>query len=190
MLVWDYCCNTSEFAGQSPPTWGEQGVRPPVPRGRARGGTDPAGHAGRAVAGRRDGHTGLLYTGRVGTQVADGGLPWRYDASGGVAVVSPAKETREFDGVTYVLERGIRTDFALVHAWQGDRHGNLMYRHAAANFNPECASAGRITIAEVEHLVEPGEIDPATVHTPGVFVHRVVHVPNPAKKIERETVRQ
>lgn len=126
----------------------------------------------------------------VGTQVADGGLPWRYDASGGVAVVSPAKETREFDGVTYVLERGIRTDFALVHAWQGDRHGNLMYRHAAANFNPECASAGRITIAEVEHLVEPGEIDPATVHTPGVFVHRVVHVPNPAKKIERETVRQ
>ncbi|CNW50318.1 succinyl-CoA:3-ketoacid-coenzyme A transferase subunit alpha [Mycobacterium tuberculosis] len=77
-----------------------------------------------------------------------------------------------------------------MHAWQGDRHGNLMYRHAAANFNPECASAGRITIAEVEHLVEPGEIDPATVHTPGVFVHRVVHVPNPAKKIERETVRQ
>lgn len=72
----------------------------------------------------------------------------------------------------------------------GDRHGNLMYRHAAANFNPECASAGRITIAEVEHLVEPGEIDPATVHTPGVFVHRVVHVPNPAKKIERETVWQ
>lgn len=70
------------------------------------------------------------------------------------------------------------------------RAGGMGYRHAAANFNPECASAGRITIAEVEHLVEPGEIDPATVHTPGVFVHRVVHVPNPAKKIERETVRQ
>ena len=125
----------------------------------------------------------------VGTQIADGGLPWRYDASGEVAVMSPPKETREFDGVTYVLERAIRTDFALVHAWKGDRHGNLVYRYAAANFNPECAPAGRITIAEVEHLVEPGEIDPATVHTPGVFVQRVVHVPNPTKRIEKETVR-
>jgi 3-oxoacid CoA-transferase subunit A len=126
----------------------------------------------------------------VGTQIANGGLPWRYDASGTVAVVSPAKETREFDGVTYVLERAIRTDFALVHAWKGDRHGNLVYRESAANFNPECAGAGRITIAEVEHLVEPGEIDPATVHTPGVFVQRVVHVPNPQKRIEKETVQQ
>lgn len=126
----------------------------------------------------------------VGTQVADGGLPWRYDGAGGVAVASPPKETREFDGRTYVLERAIRTDFALVHAWKGDRHGNLVYRAAAANFNPDCAAAGRITIAEVEHLVEPGEIDPAQVHTPGVHVHRVVHVPNPIKRIERETVRQ
>src|SRR5246127_2893161 len=117
----------------------------------------------------------------VGTQIADGGLPWRYDASGEVSVTSPPKETREFDGVTYVLERAIRTDFALVHAWKGDRHGNLVYRYAAGNFNPECAPAGRITIAEVEHLVEPGEIDPAAVHTPGVYVQRVVHVPNPAK---------
>lgn len=125
----------------------------------------------------------------VGTQVADGGLPWRYDASGAVAVVSPVKETREFDGVSYVLERAIRTDFALVQAWKGDRHGNLVYRAAAANFNPECAAAGRITIAEVEHLVAPGEIDPAAVHTPGVFVRRVVHVPSPTKLIERETVR-
>jgi 3-oxoacid CoA-transferase subunit A len=126
----------------------------------------------------------------VGTQVADGGLPWRYDGAGGVAVASPPKETREFDGRTYVLERAIRTDFALVHAWKGDRHGNLVYREAAANFNPDCAAAGRTTIAEVEHLVEPGEIDPAQVHTPGVHVHRVVHVPNPIKRIERETVRQ
>ncbi|NDJ90789.1 CoA transferase subunit A [Mycolicibacter kumamotonensis] len=126
----------------------------------------------------------------VGTQVADGGLPWRYDGAGGVAVASPPKETREFDGRTYVLERAIRTDFALVHAWKGDRHGNLVYRAAAANFNPDCAAAGRITIAEVEHLVEPGEIDPAQVHTPGVHVHRVVHIPNPIKRIERETVRQ
>ena len=103
----------------------------------------------------------------VGTQVADGGLPWRYDATGQVAVVSPAKETREFDGVTYVLERAIRTDFALVHAWKGDRHGNLVYHETAANFNPDCAGAGRITIAEVEHLVEPGEIDPADGAHPG-----------------------
>ncbi len=126
----------------------------------------------------------------VGTEVANGGLPWRYDPSGAVAVVSPPKETREFDGVTYVLERAIRTDFALVHAWKGDRHGNLVYREAAGNFNADCAGAGGITIAEVEHLVEPGEIDPAAVHTPGVFVQRVVHVPNPAKLIEKETVRQ
>lgn len=126
----------------------------------------------------------------VGTQVADGGLPWRYDGDGGVAVASPKKETRDFDGRTYVLEHAIRTDFALVHAWKGDRHGNLVYREAAANFNPECAAAGRITIAEVEHLVEPGELCPAEVHTPGVFVHRVVHVPNPIKRIERETVRE
>jgi 3-oxoacid CoA-transferase subunit A len=126
----------------------------------------------------------------VGTQVAEGGLPWRHDSTGAVVVASPPKETREFDGVTYVLERAIRTDFALVHAWKGDRHGNLVYRLAAANFNPECAAAGRITIAEVEHLVEPGEIDPAAVHTPGIHVHRVVHVPNPTKRIERQTVRR
>ncbi|HZC52738.1 MAG TPA: CoA transferase subunit A [Mycobacterium sp.] len=126
----------------------------------------------------------------VGTQIADGGLPWRYDASGEVAVMSPAKETREFDGVTYVLERSIRTDFALVHAWKGDRHGNLIYREAAANFNADCAAAGAITIAQVEHLVEPGELDPASVHTPGVFVQRVVHVPHPTKLIEKETVRE
>lgn len=125
----------------------------------------------------------------VGTQVADGGLPWRYEPSGAVAVASPAKETREFEGRTYVLERAIRTDFALVHAFKGDRHGNLVYREAAANFNPDCAAAGRITIAEVEHLVEPGELDPAQVHTPGIHVHRVVHVPDPVKRIEKETVR-
>jgi 3-oxoacid CoA-transferase subunit A len=125
----------------------------------------------------------------VGTQVADGGLVWRYDPSGAVAVASPPKEAREFDGVTCVLERAIRTDFALVHAFKGDRHGNLVYRKAAGNFNADCAMAGRVTIAQVEHLVEVGEIDPAQVHTPGIFVHRVVHVPNPPKRIERETVR-
>ncbi|MBS9533457.1 CoA transferase subunit A [Mycobacterium sp. M1] len=125
----------------------------------------------------------------VGTQVADGGLPWRYDGSGGVAVASPPKETRDFDGRSYVLETAIRTDFALVHAWLGDRHGNLVYREAAGNFNADCAAAGRVTIAQVEHLIEPGEIDPARVHTPGIHVHRVVHVPDPVKRIERETVR-
>ena len=124
----------------------------------------------------------------VGTQVADGGLPWRYDGSGGIALESPTKETREFDGTTYVLERGIRTDFALVHAKYGDRHGNLIYEMSAQNFNPLCAAAGRITIAEVEELVEPGELDPMHVHSPGIFVQRVVHTPNVEKRIEKRTV--
>jgi 3-oxoacid CoA-transferase subunit A len=124
----------------------------------------------------------------VGTMVADGGLPWRYHPDGTVAVASPPKETREFDGVTYVLERSIVTDFALVHAWKGDRHGNLVYRRSSRNFSPNCAAAGRITIAEVEHLVEPGEIDPDAVHTPGIHVQRVVHVPDAEKPVEIRTV--
>ncbi|CAI7974032.1 acetoacetyl CoA-transferase (subunit A) [Frankia sp. Hr75.2] len=124
----------------------------------------------------------------VGTQVAEGGLPWLYDGSGGIAVASPPKETRIFDDRTYVLERGIVCDFALVHAWKGDRHGNLVYRASAANFNPLCATAGRVTIAEVEELVEPGELDPAQVHTPGIFVQRVVHAPDTEKRIEKRTV--
>lgn len=125
----------------------------------------------------------------VGTLVAEGGLPWRYAADGSVAVESPAKETREFDGVTYVLERALTPDFALVHAWKGDRHGNLVLRRAARNFNPDCAAAGRTTIAQVEHLVEPGEIDPDEVHTPGIHVHRVLHVPDVEKPVEFRTVR-
>lgn len=125
----------------------------------------------------------------VGTQVADGGLAWRYHPDGTVAVASPPKETREFNGSTYVLEHAIQTDFALVHAWKGDRHGNLVYHAAAANFNPDCAAAGRITIAEVEELVDPGEIEPNQVHTPGIFVDRVVHVAHAAKPIEKQTVR-
>ncbi len=124
----------------------------------------------------------------VGTQVAEGGLPWRYDGSGGIALASPAKEVRDFDGTPYVLERAIRTDFALVHARYGDRHGNLVYEKSAQNFNPLCAAAGRVTIAEVEELLEPGEIDPMTVHTPGVFVQRVVHVPGVEKRVEKRTV--
>jgi 3-oxoacid CoA-transferase subunit A len=123
----------------------------------------------------------------VGTQVADGGLPRRYDGSGGVALASEPKEVREFDGATCVLEHGIRTDFALVHARYGDRHGNLVYDKTAANFNPLCAAAGRVTIAEVEQVVEPGELDPALVHTPGIFVQRVVQA-SAEKRIEKRTV--
>jgi len=128
----------------------------------------------------------------VGTQVADGGLPWRYAADGTVAVASPPKEVREFDGRVYVLERGITTDFALVRAAKGDRHGNLVFRKAARNFNPLAAMAGRVTIAEVEELVAPGELEPDEIHLPGVFVRRVVALTPQqaaAKGIERRTVR-
>ncbi|MFI5805146.1 CoA transferase subunit A [Streptomyces sp. NPDC051561] len=127
----------------------------------------------------------------VGTQVADGGLPWRYGPDGSVALPSPAKETRDFDGREYVMERGITTDFALVRAARGDRHGNLVFHRSARNFNPLAATAGRITIAEVEELVEPGALDPDSVHVPGVFVQRVVALtPRQAtdKSIERRMV--
>ncbi|MBV8932555.1 MAG: CoA transferase subunit A, partial [Kutzneria sp.] len=117
-------------------------------------------------------------------------LPWRYDSSGGVAVASPAKEVRMFDGREYVLEEAIVTDFALVRAARGDRHGNLVFAKSAMNFNPLCAMAGRITVAEVEELVEPGELDPEHVHLPGIFVQRVVQVIGDEKRIERRTVRE
>ena len=131
----------------------------------------------------------------VGTQVAEGGLPWRYDADGGVAVASPRKPTARFAvrGVEreYVLERAITADFALVHAWKGDRAGNLVFRSSARNFNPLAAAAGRITIAEVEHLVPTGELDPDQVHLPGIYVDRVVEL-TPAqaadKRIEKRTI--
>ena len=126
----------------------------------------------------------------VGTQVAEGGLPLRYDGAGAIAIASSPKEVREFDGQPYVLEQAIRTDFALVHARYGDRHGNLIYEKSAQNFNPLCASAGRVTIAEVEELVEPGELDPMRVHTPGIFVQVVVHAPMVEKRIEKRTVTQ
>ncbi len=131
-----------------------------------------------------------------GTQVAEGGLPWKYDAEGNVLVASPPKETRDFtvngEIREYVLEQAIVADYGLVRAWKGDRHGNLVYRDSARNFNPLAAMCGRVTIAEVEHLVEPGEIDPNHVHTPGVFVQRVVALtPEQAadKRIEKRTVR-
>ena len=130
-----------------------------------------------------------FYTpGGVGTQVALGGLPLRYGPDGTVAMASEPKEVRSFDGRDYVLERAITTDFALVHARYGDRHGNLVYEKSAQNFNPLCAAAGRITIASVEELVEPGSLDPALIHTQGVFVQRVVVVEQ-EKRIERRTVR-
>jgi 3-oxoacid CoA-transferase subunit A len=126
----------------------------------------------------------------VGTPVAHGGLPLRYDVGGAVAVASLPKETREFDGKTYVLERAIVTDYALVHAHKGDRLGNLVYRRSARNFNPAAATAGRITIAQVEELVEPGAIDPDDIHTPGIYVQRVVPVGRISVGIEKRTVRQ
>ena len=127
-----------------------------------------------------------------GTQVAEGGIPWKYDDFGAVEIASPAKETRDFGGREYVLEEAIVADFGLVRAWKGDRHGNLVYRDSARNFNPLAAMCGRVTIAEVEELVEPGELDPNQVHTPGVFVQRVVALtPEQAadKRIERVTTR-
>ncbi|MFE0677828.1 CoA transferase subunit A [Streptomyces sp. NPDC058867] len=128
----------------------------------------------------------------VGTQVATGGLPWRYAADGSTAVASPAKETRDFHGRPHILEHGITTDYALVRAWRGDRHGNLVFRKAAANFNPLAATAGRITVAEVEELLEPGELSPDEVHLPGVYVQRVVELSAAQaadKQIEKRTVR-
>ena len=132
----------------------------------------------------------------AGTQVAEGGLPWRYAADGTVAVESPKKETKVFevDGEEkeFVLERAIVADFGLVRAWKGDRHGNLVFNKSARNFNPLAAMAGRVTIAEVEELVEPGDLDPDTIHLPGIFVQRVLPLtPEQAaeKRIERRTVR-
>lgn len=130
----------------------------------------------------------------VGTQVAEGGLPRRYDGSGGVAIASEPKPVQTFSvrgtDKPFVLEEAIATDFALVHARKGDRHGNLVFDKSARNFSPLAAMAGQVCIAQVEELVEPGEIDPDAVHLPGVFVHRVLLVGTDIeKRIERRTVR-
>ena len=125
-----------------------------------------------------------------GTLVADGGMPWRHNADGSIAVASPKKETRVFGGREYVMELGIVCDYALVRASIGDRHGNLVFHKATRNFNPLCGMAGRITIAEGEERVEPGQIDPEQVHLPGVFVQRVVKVGAEGKRIERVTTRK
>ncbi|NDK33041.1 CoA transferase subunit A [Nesterenkonia haasae] len=131
----------------------------------------------------------------VGTPVADGGIPTKYDAQGNVVEESTPKEVRPFRSpegqiVSYALEESIVTDFALVHAARGDLHGNLVFNKAARQFSPPAAMAGRICVAQVEELVEPGEIDPDDVHLPGIYVHRVIEVGTEIDKpIEKRTVR-
>ncbi len=125
----------------------------------------------------------------VHTVISDGGLPLLYNADGTVKKQSEKKEVRSFDGRDYVLETAITGDFALVKAWKGDRYGNLVFRHTAMNFNPMMATAAKITIAEVEELVDVGSLDPDHVHTPGIFVHRIFQGENYEKRIERRTTR-
>ncbi|NYJ04640.1 CoA transferase subunit A [Petropleomorpha daqingensis] len=125
----------------------------------------------------------------VGTLVANGGIPIRYDADGKVVEASKPKEVREFDGRQYVMETALTADFGLVRAAVGDRHGNLVFHESARNFNPLAGMAGAVTIAEVEQLVEPGEIRPEDVHLPGVYVQKVVEVGTEGKKIEFRTTR-
>ena len=118
------------------------------------------------------------------------GIPAFFTPTGVGTVVQEGKEVREFEGRKYIMERGITGDFALVKAWKGDRFGNLVYRKTARNFNPMIATAGKITIAEVEHLVETGELDPDQIHTPGVYVQRIFQGVNYEKRIEQRTVRK
>src|SRR4051794_37515858 len=118
------------------------------------------------------------------------GIPGFFTRTGVGTAVAEGKEHRVFDGKTYILEQGIRSDVSLVKAWKGDTTGNLVYRMTARNFNPVAATCGRITVAEVEHLVEPGEIDPDHVHTPGIYVQRIVHNPGAEKRIEQRTIRK
>ncbi|MGF6603818.1 3-oxoacid CoA-transferase subunit A [Paraburkholderia sp. GAS448] len=117
------------------------------------------------------------------------GIPAFFTRTGVGTVVAEGKEERVFNGETYLMETGLVADISLVHAWKGDTEGNLVFRKTARNFNPVMATAGKITIAEVEHLVQPGEIDPDHIHTPGIFVQRIVHVPNYVKLIEKRTTR-
>ena len=118
------------------------------------------------------------------------GIPGFYTRTGVGTVIAESKEHKEFGGVTYILERGIQADLALVKAWKADTHGNLVYRRTARNFNPNAATCGKLTIAEAEIVVEPGELDPDEIHTPGIFVHRLVHNPHPQKRIEKRTIRE
>src|SRR5918912_727648 len=118
------------------------------------------------------------------------GIPAFFTKTGAGTMIAEGKEEREFDGEKYIMERGIVADLSIVHAWKGDTEGNLVYRKTARNFNPMMATAGRVTVAEVENLVQPGELNPDHIITPGVFVKRMVHVPNATKHIEQRTVRK
>lgn len=118
------------------------------------------------------------------------GIPAFFTKTGLGTVVAEGKEVREFDGKKYVMECSLTADISLVKAWKGDKAGNLVYRMAARNFNPVVAMAGRTTVAEVEILVETGELDADQIHTPGIFVQRIVHNPNPEKRIEQRTTRK
>jgi 3-oxoacid CoA-transferase subunit A len=118
------------------------------------------------------------------------GIPGFYTPTGFGTVVAEGKETREFDGRMYLLERALTADFAFVKAWKGDTLGNLVYRKTARNFNPVMATAAKVTIAEVEHLVQPGDLDPDAVHTPGIYVKRILQGQHYEKRIEKRTVRE
>ncbi|MBK7384015.1 MAG: CoA transferase subunit A [Flavobacteriales bacterium] len=118
------------------------------------------------------------------------GIPAFFTPAGYGTEVGEGKEVREFNGKPHILEHALRADFALVKAWKGDRFGNLVYKRTARNFNPMMAMAGRITVAEVEHLVEPGELDPDEIHTPGIFVQRIFQGSNYERRIEQRTVRK
>ena len=118
------------------------------------------------------------------------GIPAFFTKTGVGTLVAEGKEIREFEGESYVMERGLVADLSVVHAWKADREGNLVYRKTARNFNPVMATAGRITVAEIEHLVEPGAIDPDHIHTPGIFVDRIIHATSLEKRIEQRTVRK
>jgi 3-oxoacid CoA-transferase subunit A len=117
------------------------------------------------------------------------GVPAFFTKTGVGTLVAEGKELREFDGETYVMERGLVADLSIIHAWQADREGNLVFRKTARNFNPVMATAGRVTVVEVEHVVEPGEIDGDHIHTPGIFVQRIVPGADFEKRIEQRTVR-
>jgi 3-oxoacid CoA-transferase subunit A len=126
----------------------------------------------------------------VGTLIEEGGLPWRFAPDGTVSLASPPREVREFDGQRYVLERAIRTDYSLVRASRGDTLGNLCFDKSTRNFNPLCAMAGRLSIAEVEEIVPAGTLDPVSVHLPGIFVHRMVLADlSRQKRVEKRTLR-
>jgi 3-oxoacid CoA-transferase subunit A len=118
------------------------------------------------------------------------GIPAFFTKTGVGTLVAEGKEIRDFNGEAYVMETGLVADVSLVHAWKGDTEGNLVFRKTARNFNPMMATAGKVTVAEVEHMVPAGELDPDHIHTPGIFVQRIVHTPDAKKRIEQRTVRK